>query len=299
MTLPAHVTLVEVGPRDGLQAEPHALLHPLTITQKMTWIQMLIDAGLQTIEIGSFVSPKWVPLMVDTPQIATHFAHNPRCITLVPNVQGMEAAMAAGVKTVAIFTGASETFVQRNINCSIDESLKRFDVIMTLAKQHNIQVRGYVSCTLGCPYEGEIALFQVQRVANALYRMGCYEVSLADTIGVGTPLQASRMIESVLKDIPASALAVHFHDTYGQAIANIYACLQLGISTIDASVSGLGGCPYAKGASGNVATEDVLYLLEGLGIQTGVQLDGIVKAGRYINDLLKRTPQSKVAMTMR
>jgi hydroxymethylglutaryl-CoA lyase len=217
---------------------------------------------------------------------------------LVPNAKGMEGALAAGVREIAIFAAASEAFTQKNINCSISESLDRFHTVMEQAKAHDIKVRGYVSCVLGCPYEGEIALSKVAEVASTLYQMGCYEISLGDTIGVGTPLKAQRMVDAVAQDVPIEKLAAHFHDTYGQGLANLFAVMQLGVSVIDSSVSGLGGCPYAKGASGNVATEDVLYMLKGLGIETGVDLGKVLEAGTFISDFLGRKPASKVGKVL-
>ncbi len=292
MTLPKHVKIVEVGPRDGLQNEPM----PVPIEVKMALVEKLVDAGLSVVEVGSFVSPKWVPQMAGSAEVYTGIQQRVgvNYPMLVPNAKGMEGALAAGVKEIAIFAAASEAFTQKNINCSIAESLERFQVVMEQAKAHDIRVRGYVSCVLGCPYEGEVSVAKVAEVAKTLYQMGCYEISLGDTIGVGTPLKAQRMIEAVAQYVPIEKLAAHFHDTYGQGLANLFAVMQLGVSVIDSSVSGLGGCPYAKGASGNVATEDVLYMLNGLGIETGVDLPKLLEAGRFISKYLGRLPASKL-----
>lgn len=293
MALPKHVKIVEVGPRDGLQNEPT----PVPIEVKIALVEKLVDAGLSVVEVGSFVSPKWVPQMAGSAEVYSGInkREGVNYPMLVPNAKGMEGALAAGVKEIAIFAAASEAFTQKNINCSIAESLERFQVVMEQAQSHQIKVRGYVSCVLGCPYEGEVAVAKVAEVANHLYQMGCYEISLGDTIGVGTPLKAQRMIEAVAQTIPIEKLAAHFHDTYGQGLANLLAVMQLGVSVIDSSVSGLGGCPYAKGASGNVATEDVLYMLNGMGIETGVDLPKLIEAGRYISEFLARPTASKVA----
>lgn len=292
MTLPKQVKIVEVGPRDGLQNEPN----PVSLETKIALVEKLVDAGLSVVEVGSFVSPKWVPQMAGSAEVyaGIHKRAGVSYPMLVPNAKGMEGALAAGVQEIAIFAAASETFAQKNINCSIAESLERFDVVMQQAKANQIKVRGYVSCVLGCPYEGEIAPEKVAEVAGALYDMGCYEVSLGDTVGVGTPLKAQTMIETVAQRVPIPQLAAHFHDTYGQGLANLLAVLQLGVATIDSSVSGLGGCPYAKGASGNVATEDVLYMLNGMGIETGVDMQKLLTAGRFISEQLGRVPASKV-----
>ena len=296
MTLPNRVKIVEVGPRDGLQNEPT----PVPIEVKIALVEKLVGAGLSVVEVGSFVSPKWVPQMAGSAEVYTGVQKREGVSypMLVPNAKGIEGALAAGVKDIAIFAAASEAFTQKNINCSITESLERFQVVMEQAQAHDMKVRGYVSCVLGCPYEGEIALAKVAQVASTLYQMGCYEISLGDTIGVGTPLKAQRMIEAVAQHIPIEKLAAHFHDTYGQGLANLFAVMQLGVSVIDSSVSGLGGCPYAKGASGNVATEDVLYMLNGLGIETGVDLDKVLEAGKFISDFLGRKPASKVARAL-
>lgn len=297
MTLPSRVKIVDVGPRDGLQNEKGVV----PTEAKVALIAALADAGLPVVESGSFVSPKWVPQMADTPEV---LARIPRKVgvsypVLVPNLKGLEAAEAAvGVEEIAIFGAASEAFSQKNINCSIAESLDRFAPVMERAKARGWRVRGYVSCVLGCPYEGDIAPEKVAEVAAALYRMGCYEVSLGDTIGTGTPLKARRMIETVAAKVPLENLAAHFHDTWGQALANLLAVLQTGVSVIDSSVAGLGGCPYAKGASGNVATEDVVYLLNGLGIETGVDLGALARAGWAISSVLGRAPGSKVSQAL-
>ncbi|HMA16687.1 MAG TPA: hydroxymethylglutaryl-CoA lyase, partial [Kiloniellaceae bacterium] len=261
MALPKSVEIVEVGPRDGLQNEPKSL--PAAV--KVALIESLAAAGCRVVEAGAFVSPKWVPQMADTAAVLAALKRQPgvRYPVLVPNLKGLERALAAGVEEVAVFGAASETFTQRNINCSIAESLERFAPVCDEARAAGLRVRGYVSCVLGCPYEGAVPVARVAEVAASLHAMGCAEVSLGDTIGVGTPLKARAMLEAVAARVPLERLAVHFHDTYGQALANILACLELGVATVDAAVAGLGGCPYAKGASGNVATEDVVYMLDG------------------------------------
>ncbi|MFC6301128.1 hydroxymethylglutaryl-CoA lyase [Pseudomonas sp. CCM 7893] len=293
MSLPSHVRLVEVGPRDGLQNEAQ----PISVADKVKLVDALTAAGLSYIEVGSFVSPKWVPQMAGSAEVFAHIQRKPGVTygALAPNLRGFEDALAAGVKEVAVFAAASEAFSQRNINCSINESLERFAPIMAAAKQHGISVRGYVSCVLGCPYEGQIAPEQVAAVARELFAMGCYEVSLGDTIGTGTAGATRRMFEVVGAQVPRDKLAGHFHDTYGQAIANIYASLLEGIQVFDSSIAGLGGCPYAKGASGNVATEDVLYLLNGLGIETGIDMPALILAGQQICSVLGRPTGSRVA----
>ncbi|MGE3319751.1 MAG: hydroxymethylglutaryl-CoA lyase [Candidatus Berkiella sp.] len=290
------VTIVEVGPRDGLQNEKAIL--PTSV--KIEFIQRLLEAGLNTIEATSFVSPKWIPQMADHIELVKSLPLDPTAHfpVLVPNEKGLENAFDCGVKDIAIFAAASETFSQKNINRSIDASLQDYRLITERAIKAGVRVRGYVSCTLGCPYEGEIPHSQVVKVAESLFTMGCYEVSLGDTIGVGTPYQAQAMVKAVSQIIPITALAVHFHDTYGQALANIVPCLELGIRTIDSSAGGLGGCPYAKGATGNVATEEVVYLLEGMGLATGVSLDKLVDASEFIYSALKQTNRSKVATAM-
>ncbi|WP_339528421.1 hydroxymethylglutaryl-CoA lyase [Pseudomonas mucidolens] len=292
MSLPSHVRLVEVGPRDGLQNEAQ----PISVADKVNLVDALTAAGLSYIEVGSFVSPKWVPQMAGSAEVFARIQRKAgvKYGALAPNLRGFEDAMVAGVKEVAVFAAASEAFSQRNINCSINDSLERFAPIMAAAKQHGVTVRGYVSCVLGCPYEGTVAPEQVAAVARELYAMGCYEVSLGDTLGTGTAGATRRLFEVVGKDVPRDKLAGHFHDTYGQAIANIYASLLEGIQVFDSSIAGLGGCPYAKGASGNVATEDVLYLLEGLGIDTGVDLEQLILAGQQISGVLGRPTGSRV-----
>ncbi|MFQ3234937.1 MAG: hydroxymethylglutaryl-CoA lyase [Paraglaciecola sp.] len=294
--LPKRVKIVEVGPRDGLQNEQKTI----NLKDKVTLIEQLAIAGLDFIEAGSFVSPKWVPQMGDSNEVFTRIERKSGVTyaALTPNLQGFEAALAAGADEVAIFGAASETFSQKNINCSIEQSLARFIPVITAAKEHNIQVRGYVSCVLGCPYEGHIAPQHVAKVAKALLDMGCYEISLGDTIGTGTPIATQNMLRAVQEVVPTKQLAVHFHDTYGQALANILVALEHGVAVIDSAVSGLGGCPYAKGAAGNVATEDVIYMLDGMGIETGVDLALLAKAGQQIMQLLGRVPQSKVAQVL-
>ncbi len=293
MSLPSFVRLVEVGPRDGLQNEAQ----PISVADKVQLVDALSAAGLSYIEVGSFVSPKWVPQMAGSAEVFAQIQRKPGVTygALAPNLRGFEDALAAGVKEVAVFAAASEAFSQRNINCSISESLERFAPIMAAAKQHGISVRGYVSCVLGCPYEGQIAPQQVAAVARELYAMGCYEVSLGDTIGTGTAGATRRLFDVVGAQVPREKLAGHFHDTYGQAIANIYASLLEGITVFDSSIAGLGGCPYAKGASGNVATEDVVYLLDGLGINTGIDLAALIRAGLQISNVLGRATGSRVA----
>ena len=293
MTFPTHVRLIEVGPRDGLQNEAQ----PISVADKVQLVNALTDAGLGYIEVGSFVSPKWVPQMAGSAEVFAQIQHKPGVVygALTPNMRGFEDAVAAGVKEVAVFAAASEAFSQRNINCSISESLERFAPIMESARQHGISVRGYVSCVLGCPYEGQVSAQQVAAVAKELYAMGCYEVSLGDTIGTGTPSATRAMFEAVGANVPRDKLAGHFHDTYGQAMVNIYASLLEGINVFDSSVAGLGGCPYAKGASGNVATEDVLYMLNGMGIETGVDMDKLLLAGQHICNVLGRVTGSRVA----
>lgn len=296
VSYPTSVRIVEVGPRDGLQNE----LVVVPVEKKVELINLLSETGLKTIEAGAFVSPKWVPQMADTDKVYAAISKKPGIsyLVLVPNAKGMESAVAAGVKEIAVFAAASESFSKKNINCSIDESLERFNPVMEEAKKHGIKVRGYVSCVLGCPYEGEIKPAAVVKVAKALYDMGCYEISLGDTIGTGTPVKTRTMLQAVKKEIPMTALAVHFHDTYGQALANILVALEEGIAVVDSAVSGLGGCPYAKGASGNVSTEDVLYMLNGMGIDTGVDIRKLAAAGRFIAEVLHRPTVSKVAQVL-
>ncbi len=294
--MPPQVKIVEVGPRDGLQNE--AAIVPLDV--KVGLIERLADAGLTAIEAGAFVSPKWVPQMADTAAVMARLPPRSgvRYAVLTPNMMGFEAAQAAGAKEVAIFAAASETFSQKNTNCSIAESFDRFAPIAEAARTAGIAVRGYVSCVLGCPYEGDIAPAQVAPVVARLSALGCYEISLGDTIGVGTPARARVMLRAARAAAGGTTLAVHFHDTYGQALANIYASLEEGVAVVDSAVAGLGGCPYAKGATGNVATEDVLYLLDGLGIATGVAMDRLLLASRFICDALGRPPASKVARAL-
>lgn len=292
MKIPDAVRLVEVGPRDGLQNEKAEV--PTAV--KLELIERLADAGLPSVEATAFVSPKWVPQMADHTEVLERIRRKPGVSypVLTPNLKGFEAARAAGATEVAIFGAASESFSKKNINCSIAESLERFQPVAAEAKKHGVKVRGYVSCVLGCPYEGEVKPERAAEVAGALYDMGCYEVSLGDTIGTGTPGKTKAMIEACAKRVPLAKLAGHYHDTYGQALANIYASLEVGVSTFDASVAGLGGCPYAAGASGNVATEDVVYMLNGLGVRTGVDLERLVEIGRWICGVIGREPASKV-----
>jgi len=296
MNLPSRVKIVEVGPRDGLQNEPETV----STATRVELIDRLAESGLKVIESGSFVSPKWVPKMADTTEVMARIRRRDDVSypVLVPNMRGMDDAVSAGVGEVAIFAAASESFSRRNINCSIEQSLERFAPVCEAAARHGIRVRGYVSCVLGCPYEGAVAPAAVTRVSRRLLDLGCYEISLGDTIGVGTPLAAQRLVDTVAASVPREALAVHFHDTYGQALANILASLERGIAVVDSSVAGLGGCPYAPGATGNVATEDVLYMLDGMGIETGVDLGPLAVAGRFISDILGRPPASRVARAL-
>ena len=296
MRLPRSVTVVEVGPRDGLQNEAR----PVETALKVALIDRLGAAGLPVIEAGSFVSPSRVPQMADTAAVLAGIARRAGCRypVLVPNIEGLRRALAAGASEVAVFAAASESFSGRNLNCSIGQSLERYAAVCAAARAAAVPVRGYVSCVLGCPYEGEVPLSAVAEVAAALHAMGCFEISLGDTIGIGTPGRAVTMVEAVAERVPREALAVHFHDTYGQALANILACLQAGVATVDASVAGLGGCPFAPGAAGNVATEDVVYMLSGLGIRTGVDLGAVAEAGRFIADALGRKPASKAAQAL-
>jgi len=291
--MPTKVKIVEVGPRDGLQNEKTLI----SAEDKIALIEKLASAGINYIESGSFVSPKWVPQMASSTEVFTKLNRQPNVTyaALTPNLKGFEAAIAVNADEVAIFGSASESFSQKNINCSIDESLTRFEPVIAAAQAANIKVRGYVSCVIACPYEGDISPEQVANVAEKLYNMGCYEISLGDTIGVGTPEKVIAMINAVRKKIPIEKLAVHFHDTYGQALANIYAALQTGVAVIDSAVAGLGGCPYAKGASGNVATEDVVYMLNGLDISTAIEFNKLLEAGWYICNKLGKSPVSKVS----
>lgn len=290
------VSIFEVGPRDGLQNEKQ----PLGITDKVGLIDDLSQTGLKKIEAGSFVSPKWVPQMASTAEVFDGIQRNKGIAytALTPNLKGFEGALAAGVDEIAIFGAASESFSQKNINCSIAESIERFKPVIEAAKRNEIPVRGYVSCVAGCPYEGEIETSVVARVSKTLYEMGCYEISLGDTIGIGNPKTISNMLSAVLTEVPVEKLAIHCHDTYGRALANICASLDAGVRTIDSSVAGLGGCPYAKGASGNVATEDVLDLLSGLGLDHGIDLNQIIEIGNSISNKLGRSNQSKVAIAL-
>lgn len=294
--LPKSVKIVEVGPRDGLQNEKGLV----SLDAKVALVEQLAKAGCSVIETGSFVSPKWVPQMADSADVFKQIQRQPkvRYTALTPNLKGLEAAIEANANEVAIFGAASESFSQKNINCSIEQSLERFLPVVELAQKHQLPVRGYVSCVLGCPYEGEIAVQKVAQVSQQLLQMGCYEISLGDTIGVGTPVKTQQMLEAVLKQIPQDKLAVHFHDTYGQALANILVALQLGISVVDSAVSGLGGCPYAKGASGNVATEDLVYMLNGMQIETGINLELLTQAGLTMMQALGRATNSKVAQAI-
>lgn len=297
MEIPRQVRIVEVGPRDGLQNEAQTV-PPAT---KLALIRMLAAAGLKTIEATAFVSARWVPQMADHDEVLRALAPEGEVSypVLVPNLRGFEAAVAAGAREAAVFAAASETFSQRNINCSIAESLERFAPVFAAARAANVRLRGYVSCALGCPFEGTIEPQRVAEVAVRLFEAGCYEISLGDTIGVGTPVAAQAMIAKVAERVPVAHLAGHFHDTCGQALANILAALQMGVAVFDASVSGLGGCPYAPGATGNVATEDLLYMLNGMGIETGVDLGKLLEAGSFICDFLNRPTQSRVATARR
>ncbi|HEY1773865.1 MAG TPA: hydroxymethylglutaryl-CoA lyase [Gammaproteobacteria bacterium] len=289
---PKSAKIVEVGPRDGLQNEKAII----PAADKIKFIDLLSDTGLKTIEVTSFVSPKWIPQLTDAEEVYKGIAKKPGVAypVLIPNERGMERALPVGVKEIAVFTAASESFNQRNTNASIAESIERFKPVMAMAAKHSIKVRGYISTVIGCPYEGAIKPEAVARVAKDLAAIGCYEISLGDTIGVGTPVKAQAMLKAAAAEVPMERLAVHFHDTYGQALANIHACLELGVAVVDSSTSGLGGCPYAKGATGNVATEDVLFMLTGMGIDTGVDMAKLLAAGAFISDLLKRQPESKL-----
>ncbi|MCC5047970.1 hydroxymethylglutaryl-CoA lyase [Xanthomonas campestris] len=290
------VRIVEVGPRDGLQNEAN----PIATADKIALINQLSATGLRTIEATSFVSPRWVPQLADAAEVFAGITRQPGIAypVLVPNLQGYARAHAAGAQEVAVFTAASETFNRTNTNAGIDESIERFRPILAQAAQDGVRVRGYVSTVLGCPYQGEVAVADVVNVAERLYRLGCYEISLGDTIGVGTPAKARQMLAAVAGSIPLQALAVHFHDTYGQALANIAACLEQGVRVVDAAVSGAGGCPYAKGASGNVASEDVVYLLHGLGMPTGIDLPALARTGRWLAQLLGKETGSKVGKAL-
>lgn len=296
MSFPGQVKIVEVGPRDGLQNEASTV--PAEI--KVQLIEMLADAGLSVVESGAFVSPKWVPQMATSAEVFTQIRRRADVSypMLVPNLKGLELALAAGVEEVALFAASTETFSQKNTNCSIAESIDRFNAVIDEALAAGVKVRGYISCVLGCPYEGEVSFDTVSMLAQKLLQKGCYEVSLGDTIGVGTAGLATELIEVISRQVPVSQLAAHFHDTYGQALANIHAVMQCGIAVVDSSVAGLGGCPYAKGATGNVATEDVVYMLHGMGIETGVDMDKLLAAGRFISDFLGREPVSRAATAL-
>jgi isopropylmalate/homocitrate/citramalate synthase len=296
MSLPRKVKIVEVGPRDGLQNEPKSV--PATV--KIELVRRLVEAGLRSVEATAFVSPKWVPQMADHAEVMAGVEKRPGVAypVLVPNMKGFEAASEAGADEIEVFGAASETFSRKNINCSIAESLERFAPVVEAARAKKMRVRGAISCAAGCPYEGEVKPRAVAALAEKLHEMGCYEISLADTIGVGTPGKIRAMIEAVAKKVPIAKLAGHYHDTYGQALANIYASLEAGVKTFDSSVAGLGGCPYARGATGNVATEDVIYMLDGLGIETGVDLEKLFRAGQFICKALGREPASRVARAL-
>jgi isopropylmalate/homocitrate/citramalate synthase len=292
MATPKRVKIVEVGPRDGLQNESGAL----TADTKVEFIERLVAAGLRAIEVGSFVDPEKVPQMADTEAVVKRLQPQPDVHygTLVPNQKGLERALACGVRDIAVFTATTDSFCQHNINCTVEESIQRFQPVVERARAQGLTVRGYISCVLGCPYEGKVEPAQVVRVAEALAKAGVGEISLGDTIGVGTPRKARAMVKAVAAVVPIERLALHFHDTYGQALANILTCLDTGVAIVDASVAGLGGCPYAPGASGNVATEDVVYMLNGLDIFTGVDLAKLVEAGRFITEKLNRPNESRV-----
>ncbi|MFN3017141.1 hydroxymethylglutaryl-CoA lyase [Vibrio coralliilyticus] len=294
--LPESVKIVEVGPRDGLQNE-----QAVSTEAKVALINQLSSCGLTHIEAGSFVSPKWVPQMTDSLEVMSKITRAPNVTytALTPNIRGFEQALDANADEVAVFTSSSEGFCQKNINCSIEESLERFRPVVAQAKDKGIPVRGYLSCIVDCPYDGPTEPSQVAKVAQALLDLGCYEVSLGDTIGTGTPVRVANMLDAVFERVPSQQVAVHFHDTWGQALANIYQALQMGVRVVDSSVAGLGGCPYASGASGNVATEDVVYLCKGIGIETGVDLNRLAQAGWEISDALGRQPTSKVSLALR
>ena len=296
MPYPQRIRIVEVGPRDGLRNEPQAV----SVETRVELIERLAAAGLPAVEAGAFVSPKWVPQMADSDAVLQRLTRKPGTAypVLVPNLKGLEAALAAGAEEIAIFGAASESFSRKNINCSVAESLERFAPVAAQALGQGIRVRGYISCVLGCPYEGEIAPRAVAEVAAELDQLGCYEISLGDTIGTGTPLAAQRLVETVAEQVPIERLAAHFHNTYGQALANLHAVIALGVATIDSSVAGLGGCPYAPGAAGNVATEDVVYMLNGMDIETGVDLERLAETGRWICRQLGREPNSQVARAL-
>ena len=292
--IPEKIQIVEVGPRDGLQNEKEWV----PTETKISLIEKLADAGLTKIEATSFVSPKWVPQLKDAHEVFTGIKRisGVSYPVLTPNMKGFERALEADAKEIAVFSAASEAFTQKNTNCSIEESINRIRPVLDEAKKTNIPVRGYISCVLGCPYQGNVAVEDVVNLAAKMTEMGCFQISLGDTIGAGTPVQAKRMVQKVSEKVPVSKLALHFHDTRGQALANIFACLELGVTVIDASVAGLGGCPYAKGATGNVATEDVVFMLHGMDIETGIDLNKLIDTGRFISDVLGRVPQSRVSV---
>jgi len=296
MTFPHHIKIVEVSPRDGLQNETQVI--PTQV--KIDFINQLSDTGLSVIETTSFVSPKWIPQLADAGEVYQGIQKKPNVNypVLVPNMKGLEAALEVGAKEIAVFTSPSEEFNKRNINCSVTESLHRIAEVVEIAKKKRVRVRAYLSCVLGCPYEGKVLPEKVGELGEILLRMGCYEISLGDTIGVGTPPKIKRLLEIVSRHVPLKYLAVHFHDTYGQALVNLYSALEFGINVIDSSVAGIGGCPYAKGASGNVATEDVVHMLNGMGIDTGVDLKKLIAAGKFISKQLGREPQSKVSLAL-
>ena len=296
MTFPAEIRIVEVGPRDGLQNEKT----DIGTAAKIELIDRLSQTGLRSIEATAFVSPKWVPQMADAAEVLAGIQRQPGIAypVLVPNEQGYERARAAGAQEVAVFTAASEAFNLKNTNASIDQSLERFRPVLERANADGVRVRGYVSTVLGCPYQGAVPLADVVRVSRSLHAMGCYEISLGDTIGIGTPGKARAMLKAVAAEVPMPALAIHFHDTYGQALANVLACLEEGVAVVDSAVSGAGGCPYAKGASGNVASEDVVYMLHGLGIRTGIDLDKLAETGRWLAGLLGRDTGSKAGKAL-
>lgn len=287
---------MEVAPRDGLQNEARLL----SIEDKVSLIEGLVDAGVTTVECGSFVSPRWVPQMADSSEVLRRIRRHPGVSypVLVPNLTGLEAARQAGAEEISVFVAASETFSRRNINASVQEGVERAIQVTAAAIDAGLRVRGYLSCTLGCPYEGDVPAATVVRIAKQLSDGGCYEISLGDTIGAGTPLKARKLVDSVAAQVPIERIAVHFHDTWGQALANILISLEVGATVVDASVAGLGGCPYAAGATGNVATEDVVYMLDGMGIESGVQLGKLAAVGRTISEKLGRTPASKVALAL-
>ncbi len=292
--IPEKIQIVEVGPRDGLQNEKEWV----PTKTKISLIEKLADAGLTKIEATSFVSPKWVPQLKDAHEVFTGIKRisGVSYPVLTPNMKGFERALEADAKEIAVFSAASEAFTQKNTNCSIEESINRFRPVLEEAKINNIPVRGYISCVLGCPYQGKVAVENVVNLAAKMTEMGCFQISLGDTIGAGTPVQAKRMVQKVSEKVPVSKLALHFHDTRGQALTNIYACLELGVTAIDASVAGLGGCPYAKGATGNVATEDVVFMLHGMDIETGIDLNKLIETGRFISGVLGRVPLSRVSV---